>query len=314
MQNLSEYALKPRHILVHNPKTDDELLPVSSDNLATYNFLAAPDPEQLYAQYGMFLDALHGLGMHAIELRDLLSKAQREYFDSIPNPNSMFTRDPVITLPWAQSVFIKSRMRLASRHIEPAIMARALVNFGMEQILTFDGDEYLEGGDVLPVVMQGKRVLIVGIGGRTSEAAVRRLATVLFPEYADVVIGVQHHTDVLHLDTGLSFVDERTILAADDTFLQGFMIDAAGNTRDIEADSYAKQLGFEILRIPRRQAIDSETCNLLPLGDGVFLSFRLSDEIKTALTTQRGIKLHEIDGSELAKTAGGIHCLTRPLY
>lgn len=314
MKDLSEYARKPKHFIVHSPATGDSLAKVEEDTLDKYCYLAVPDKEKVYKQFDAYKKLLSHLGAEPIELSSLLSKSQREYMEQLHDPNLMFTRDPVITLPWDSRAFITCRFSLSSRERETTIMAKALVNLGLKSVLSFDHDEFIEGGDVLPVHLGDRRILIIGFGARTNQGAALKLAKRLIPEYVDEIIGLRHDTRVLHLDTGFTAINQQTLLVAQNMFNEGFMINESLQLEWFNPFAYAERLGFSIIYVDKEEAINHEQCNVLPLGDNTFVSFRLPVPIRDELTAKTGMKLFEIDGDELAKAAGGVHCLSRPVY
>jgi N-dimethylarginine dimethylaminohydrolase len=53
---------------------------------------------------------------------------------------------------------------------------------------------------------------------------------------------------------------------------------------------------------------------MLPLGMGRYLAFMMPTEIKAQLERLAGIEITCVPGGEIAKGAGGVHCLTRPIY
>src|SRR5688500_9318680 len=109
MLNLSEYEVKPRHLIVHNPAVADSLAMVTPETLEKYYYFSVPNKEVVYKEFDSYVALLSKLGAKPIELGDLLSRSQREYMMHQRDPNMMFTRDPVVTLPWDPSVFIKCR-------------------------------------------------------------------------------------------------------------------------------------------------------------------------------------------------------------
>jgi len=126
--------------------------------------------------------------------------------------------------------------------------------------------EYVEGGDVLPTMDEGKRILLIGFGVRTTKAAASRLALELIPEHVDMIIGLSHDPDLLHLDTGFAVLPNRVMLAAAGMFHAGFLIDENRSLSSIDPISHAQGMGFTIVRCDKADAITHERCNLLPLG------------------------------------------------
>src|SRR4029079_17156664 len=134
--------------------------------------------------------------------------------------------------------------------------------------LAFGDDECLEGGDVLPAMDEGKRLLLVGFGVRTTKAAAIRLALELIPRHVDRIIGLSHDPALLHLDTGFTILPNRVMFAAAGMFSSGFLIDENRSLSNVNPIAHAEALGFRIVRCDKADAIAHERCNMLPLGEG----------------------------------------------
>ncbi|MDQ0475002.1 arginine deiminase family protein [Labrys wisconsinensis] len=313
VHDFSEYHVPPRRILMHHPRHGASLENLSRDRLAELNFLDLPHPDELYAEYDGFA-ALVGSHVETIFLEDLLGDHEPYRLEAAANPNLIFMRDSSVTLPWAPSAFIPARPALASRAREADVVGRALEHLGMRALTRFEHDEYLEGGDLLPVTFDGKRVLLIGFGVRTTKAAAIKLALDLIPEHADAIIGLSHDPDLLHLDTGFTVLPNKVILAAAGMFGSGFLIDRDRRLSPVDPLSYAEALGCSIIRCDKADAIAHERCNLLPLGRRRYLAFDLPAELKAALEEAADVTIQLVKGTEIAKATGGVHCLTRPLY
>ncbi len=128
---------------------------------------------------------------------------------------------------------------------EAAVAEAVLVRLGLTPLTHFADDEYLEGGDVLPVTFRGKRVLLVGFGVRTTKAAAIKLALDLIPKHVDYVIGLMHDPDLLHLDTGFTVLPNKVILAAGGMFGKGFLIDEERRLQDCRAAELCRGAGLQ---------------------------------------------------------------------
>lgn len=309
----SEYHRSPRRILLHHPRHGGSLEALSHDQLVALNFIDLPDHAELYAEYDRFA-ALLGSMVDTVFLDDVLAGDPLFAEESARNPNLIFMRDSSITLPWAPDVFIPARPALPSRQREGEVVVAALARLGMTPVTTFSDDEYIEGGDVLPVTFNGKRVLLVGFGVRTTKGAAIKLALDLIPQHVDYVIGLMHDPDLLHLDTGFTVLPNKVVLAASGMFGKGFLIDEDRRLQNVDPISYAEALGCSIIRVDKADAIAHERCNLLPLGDRRYLAFDMPATLKAELEAASGATIGVVKGTEIAKATGGVHCLTRPLY
>jgi N-dimethylarginine dimethylaminohydrolase len=309
----SEFSTRPGRILLHHPSDGASLHGVTSDHLSALNFFEVPKSEALYAQYDRLVDAIAG-HTEPVFLRDILRGDAGYEAEARSNPNLIFTRDSSVTLPWAPGHFIATRPFLKSRVNEPAIVRRALDRLGLTNLVELEGDEYLEGGDVLPIMDDGKRILLVGFGARTTKGAAIKLALELIPHHLDQIIGLSHDHELLHLDTGFTVLPNRTIFAAAGMFTTGFLIDESRSLKPVNPIRYAEEMGFTIIRCAKPEAIAHERCNMLPLGSGQYVAFDMPADMRHALEQAACITVTCLDGSEIAKAAGGVHCLTRPLY
>jgi N-dimethylarginine dimethylaminohydrolase len=272
-----------------------------------------PDAERFIAQYAGFRAALADK-VEVVTLGDLLGDDPDYREQARANPNLMFMRDSSITLPWAPDLYIPGRLALPSRGGEPAVAGRALERLGLRRAFDFADDEYVEGGDVLPAMDQGSRILLLGFGVRTTKAAAIRLALELIPDHLDQIIGLSHDPNLLHLDTGFTVLPNRVMMAAAGMFHSGFLIDQDRSLRSIDPIAHAEGMGFTIVRCDKADAIAHERCNLLPLGNGDYLAFDMPAALKSELEDKAGIAITCMPGTEIAKAAGGVHCLTRPVY
>lgn len=311
--NRSEFNTPPRRMLLHHPRHCSAFLALTREQLRDINFLDLPDCAALHREYDA-LAAKIGDHVETVYLGDVLKNDPDYQAEAAHNPNLMFLRDSAVTLPWQPDLFIPTRLALPSRAREPAIVAKALARLGMKPVATFTDDEFVEGGDVLPAMDAGKRILLIGFGVRTTKAAALKLAFELIPQHVDVIIGLSHDPELLHLDTGFTILPNRVIFAAAGMFTSGFLIDEQRRLSSINPIAHAEELGFTILRCNKADAIAHERCNMLPLGLGRYVAFTLPDEVKAELERRAGITIQCLAGGEIAKATGGVHCLTRPIY
>lgn len=296
-----------------DPRHGGALDAVDHDGLEAHYFLDLPNPARFRAQHDALRTAI-GRHLEVLTLNELLAGDPEFSAEAMSNPNLMFTRDSSITLPWAPEIYVPARLKLAGRGREAAIVGRALEQLGLHPAFHFEHDEYCEGGDVFPAMDGGERILLVGFGVRTTKAAAIRLALELIPSHVDQIIGLSHDPDLLHLDTGFTILPQRVMFAASGMFHSGFLIDRHRRLSRIDPMAHAEQLGFTIVTCDRSDAIEHERCNMLPLGAGRYLAFAMPQDLRSTLEEAAAISITCLEGDEIAKAAGGAHCLTRPLY
>lgn len=309
----SEFDTTPTRILMFDPRESDALETLTDGVLQEHNFLQLPQTPRICEQHEV-LRAELSRHTDVVTLSELLVGDSDFASEAATNPNLMFTRDSSITLPWAPDLYIPARLKLAGRTGETALAGRALERFGLHPAFHFTDDEFCEGGDVLPAMDAGQRILLVGFGVRTTKAAAIRLALELIPTYVDQIIGLSHDPDLLHLDTGFTVLPNRVMFAAAGMFHSGFVIDRERRLSRIDPIDHAERLGFKIVTCDRADAIAHERCNMLPLGRSRYVAFMMPPDLRAALEAAAGISITCLEGDEIAKAAGGVHCLTRPIY
>lgn len=307
-----KYA-KPRFIIVHNPQSNVGIQQLNQVSLAASNFSALPDLSKLQQEFTEMVHIITASGVKTIDIAELVSKTDLNILSR--SANSIFTRDTMITLPWAPHTSIICNMSLPERQPETDVMANAALKCGISRIVKPPTDVRLEGGDILALEQDNKRVLYVGIGNRTNfEAAMWLAETLIKQGHLDEIICLQHNRAMLHLDTCFSILPNRIILCAVDTFRDGFSINQDLVIKPIEPLHYFKEQLYRFVYIPQAMAEREEGCNILYLGNGTYLSLKMPEDITNKLEHQAGINLIQFDGSEIVKANGGVHCLTQPVY
>jgi N-dimethylarginine dimethylaminohydrolase len=309
----SEYNTRPRVVLTYNPALSSSLNKLRKLEIDEHNFESIPEFGKLRQQHQDICDRMRTAGIRVVDITKLMDKKECEQLAA--NPNSMFVRDPLITLPWAPELAIVANMKLAGRAGEPALLKKAARAAGIKSFITPPEYIYLEGGDFTAVSDNGKRTLYIGIGERTSLEAGLWLAETLIPKnMLDEIVCMRHNQALLHLDTCFCILPNQTIVTAKDALQDGFVIDHNLKVRPMDARYCLLDRGYKLFDINRNTAEDYESCNMLFLGDMTYLSFKQPPAIAAELQRMAGIFIEQVDGSEISKGNGGIHCLTRPLY
>ena len=147
-----------------------------------------------------------------------------------PAPNLLFARD--LWAPIGPSIALGWHRHPARRR--DGILSRAIVRhhpqFADAKLIDLrahaqnSADLFLEGGDVL---VASANLVLIGFGPRTSERAARLLASLLPPEVEALGVRLPLTRATMHLDTLVTFIDSRAILA----YLPAFDVESAEDER-----------------------------------------------------------------------------------
>lgn len=309
----SEFAAKPACLVVHDP-VEAGALDVLSNGSAPegdYLFRSRPDRAAYALQYEAFIETLRRHVDDVVYL-EALAGQHDAYRDARTNPNQIFTRDSIITLPWEPGSYIPGRMRPLLRRRETYTMETGLRSLGLKPLFSPPEDIFLEGGDVIPFVREGRRALLVGFGPRTSRDALTALQEHLIPTYLDEVIGIEL-TDVrINLDGGFVPVAEDVLVTHVESIKGGLLLNAQG-TRGLDVLDLFRDLGYRIIEVTLEESVYAQACNCLCLGDRTVVYYDLCDRVNELLL-RHDIRTIRIPGSELVKGRGGPRCMTRPIY
>jgi len=307
-----EWAVRPTAVIVHDPLAAgafDALDPASPPE--DFLFRERPDPRRYGEQHAAFVAELRRHLGRVFPLSELAGDHE-VWARTARSPNQVFTRDSLITLPWAPSAYIAARMRPALRRPESRTLEVAVQRLGLTELVRLPEHVFLEGGDVVPFTREGRRTLLVGHGPRSTLEAARFLQESLIPAHLDEIIAIRLADWRMNLDGGFLPVAEDVVLSDRESILSAMLLDATGE-HPFDLWGALRSLGVRVIEVTRAESIYSQACNCVCLGERRVIRYDLCERV-ARLLERHDVQVHCVPGSELVKGRGGPRCMSRPIY
>jgi N-dimethylarginine dimethylaminohydrolase len=317
--DLSEHSVTPSLFLVHDPVQFGAFdgfdgISDAPTLLSRFLFRARPNTARLQQQHRELVGIL-SKSVNVLYLRDVVKGvADRTLLAQLgANPNLVFTHDSIITLPWAPGGYLLGNMKMGIRQQEPAIMAWVAEALGLQQIIAVPPECWLEGGDVMPFCYDGKKVLLIGYGPRTSEQTLLFLRdTIMNDGLVDEIIGFRLAPWRLNID-GCFFPISRYVAVGNrDSIVGGLLIDRE-RVEALDPVAYLERQGVQIIDASREESFFMQACNFACLQAGALAAYSMTERINNIIR-DLGYQVTSFCGDELVKGNGGPHCMTRPIY
>jgi dimethylargininase len=248
-----------KHIIVRTPCR-------ALINGLTSSHLGTPIYEKALEQHNAYIEALRQCDV------DITILPPSEEF-----PDSVFVEDPVLCTP---NCVILNRTGAESRRGETALLEDTVRRF-YDKVETITAPGTIEAGDIM---MVGKHFYI-GNSARTNPEGARQMIAIL--EKHGMTGSVVRLEKVLHLKTGLSYLENNNLLA----------------TGEFVTKSDFKHLN--IIEIPETEAY---AANSIWVNDRVIMPSGYP--VALAKVKALGYKVLEVDTSEFRKIDGGVSCMS----
>lgn len=315
LPGISEFNVRPKAFIVHDPSVSGGLDVFESQNsveqLEDLLFREQPNAEEYARQHKDFVRTIIKSGVDVLYLGDIVGNHYL-YKVTASNPNQIFTRDSLITIPWITKGYIAAQMKPLLRRTEAATMATAAKRLGLIEIVRIPENLYLEGGDFVPFSREGRRTILLGYGPRTQLEAAYFLQQTLIPDYIDEIIAIRLADYRINLDGGLLPVTKEVVVSNQESILDSLLLDAHGQ-HSFDLWKMFRDLGMHVINTTREESIFFQSCNCICMGENEIIYYNLCARVKKCLE-ERGVKVICIEGSELVKGRGGPRCMSRPIY
>ncbi|HHW57483.1 MAG TPA: arginine deiminase [Clostridia bacterium] len=249
-----------------------------------------------------------------------------------PLPNFYFMRDPAAVIG---NGAIISSMKTIARKREAMIMkyifkySKTLNAYNHPLLYDYRSEYPIEGGDVLVL---NEKVIAIGISERTSPQAIEEISLALLEkeEVKEIIaIEIPKKRTFMHLDTVFTMldVDKFLIYPGVKEQLKVYRITKGENSsiKVRSEENFIKvlenSLGLDKITLIESGGGDeitgareqwNDSTNTLAIAPGVVMAYN-RNEITNSTLVNHGIKVIEIEGSELVRGRGGPRCMSMPL-
>ncbi len=258
-------------------------LEADAEHWRAYGWRAAPDHVAAAAEHELLCGLLEAAGAEVVMSRH-----------DPGNPDAIYVYDPVLV---GSAGAVLLRPGKEGRRGEPAAIAETLRDAGVPIAAELAEPVLAEGGDT---VWLDEQTLLVGIGYRTSPAAVAALAGAFDVEV--IAFDLPHWNgrgEVMHLMTFISPLDRDLAL----------VYPRIAPVRLLEL---LAERGIAVVEVPDEE-FESQGPNVLALGPRRALALDGNPETRRRME-RAGVDVVVYSGEEISKKGdGGPTCLTRPL-
>jgi dimethylargininase len=246
---------------------------ITTQNLGTPNF------EKALQQHHAYVETLQSIGLTVSELA-----GDDRY------PDACFIEDTCVL--FRDLVFITQPGAPSRQGETTAVDLWFAENYPDLTYVKLDGDEYLDGGDVLICPDKtGSTHVLIGVGQRTNIAGANRLRDALLEQAPDLHVESTPFSGMLHLKSGLNDIAPGVLLLAPELQL----------TSATDLDD------FTVHTLP---AAESYAANVVVINDHVFIPAGYPTVAQIAAQHYAADHIHALDMSEFARLDGGLTCLS----
>lgn len=205
-------------------------------------------------------------------------------------PNAVFARDFGGCI---KEGYLLGRFKESIRYEERVAYEEIMQTLGIPKVAEVK-EGFFEGGDFTFIDDQ---TLAIGMVARSNEKGIGEIREALAPLGYEV-LGVPCDEKYLHLDLCFNLVDEHLAVVYREGLPEDFL-------------KLLKEKDIETIDVPSEDVF-KHGCNLQAIGDKRVISLKQNAYVNEALA-KKGMKITEVDITEILKAGGGPHCMTFPL-
>ena len=297
----AEYG-RLREVLMHTPGKELDLITPRSYKKCLFG--DAIDPEQFRQDHAQFTDTFRAEGVKVTLITQLLQDQPKLLKETERLPNLVYTRDTATITP---NGYILTRMKIPIRKRESKIVEAVLHKLSIPAMMKSKTPATIEGGDL---IFLDEDTLIVGVGNRTNQEAVRQLMRVEErPRQLRTLLVIPLPSWVLHLDgtmmpldRDLAIVHLRSLQRPGDLFENGI------RKKKVNLPKFLREREINFVEVTDYERQRRAT-NMIPLAARKAIAYNGNARVRRELL-KNGLDLIEIEGSELIRGSGGPRCMT----
>jgi N-dimethylarginine dimethylaminohydrolase len=271
-------------------------------------FADAIDPEQFRRDHTRFVDTFRSEGVKVTLITELLRDQPRLLRETERLPNLTYTRDTATITP---NGYILTRMKNPMRKGESRVVEAALHKLSLPALMRVKPPATIEGGDL---IFLDEETLIVGVGNRTNQEAIRQLAGVgkRSGQLRSLLV-IPLPSWVLHLDGTMMPLDrDLAIVHLRSLQRPGNLLENVSLKKSVNLPKFLREREINLVEVTDYERQKRAT-NVIPLRPRKAIAYNGNARVRRELI-KNGVDLIEIEGAELIRGSGGPRCMTAAIF